>query len=419
MDSLESMRKCSMPRMPKKRWMFAPRFRRNAFGWRSRPAVARVKEAVVEIRKADRKDPLLAAEGAVLFLTKVSAALAHVDGSSGAMGTAVNRAIDALVPIIAGATKNEALRGRWLDRLWRALEADEMPYIESLGESWGELCGSEAVASAWADRLLDATRYALDRNAGEFRHFFGTTPCLSALFHAGRHSELVQLVGDAKFWPYRRWAADALVALGRKSDALRAAEGCRHGMGPEPRIDRYCEELLLSSGMKDEAYRRYGLTANRSGTRLAWFRAVVRKYPDRSETEILEDLVALTPKDEGTWFAAAKSAGLYERALELARSSPCDPRTLTRAARDFQDQKTEFAMKAGLTAIHWMAHGIGFEINRADVVAAYSSTLAAAERLDRVPEVLDRIRATLQGDVSNRKLVGRVLEPLLKTGSRG
>ena len=122
-----------------------------------------------------------------------------------------------------------------------------MPYIESLGEFWGDLCGSEATAADWADRLLDATRYALDRYAGEFRYFVGTAPCLSALFHAGRYSELIALVGENKFWPYRRWAADALVALGRKPEALRAAESCRFGFGPEPRIDRYCEELPLET----------------------------------------------------------------------------------------------------------------------------------------------------------------------------
>jgi hypothetical protein len=72
------------------RWQFAGRFRRNAFGWRSQPAIQRVREAVSELRKAARSDPLLAAEGAVLFLEKVSPALEHVDSSSGAIGTAVN-----------------------------------------------------------------------------------------------------------------------------------------------------------------------------------------------------------------------------------------------------------------------------------------------------------------------------------------
>jgi hypothetical protein len=43
----------------KYRWQFAARFRRNAFGWRSQPAIARVHEAVVEIRKVARRDPVL------------------------------------------------------------------------------------------------------------------------------------------------------------------------------------------------------------------------------------------------------------------------------------------------------------------------------------------------------------------------
>lgn len=82
-------------------WAFVPRFRRGAFGWRSQPAIARIKEAVTEIKAVARKDPQLGAEGAVLFLQKVSPALQNVDSSSGAIGSAVNRAIDALAPLIA------------------------------------------------------------------------------------------------------------------------------------------------------------------------------------------------------------------------------------------------------------------------------------------------------------------------------
>ena len=67
-------------------WAFRARFRANAFGWKSQPAIARVREAVAEIKKVAKSDPLLAAEGAVLFLERVSPALAHVDSSSGAIG---------------------------------------------------------------------------------------------------------------------------------------------------------------------------------------------------------------------------------------------------------------------------------------------------------------------------------------------
>jgi hypothetical protein len=104
------------------KWNFAARFRRNAFGWRSQPALTRVKEAVAEIKKTARKDPVLAAEGAVLFLEKVSPALSHVDSSSGAMGTAVNNAIDVLASIIASAPPDDFTRDKWLERLWQAIE---------------------------------------------------------------------------------------------------------------------------------------------------------------------------------------------------------------------------------------------------------------------------------------------------------
>jgi hypothetical protein len=65
------------------RWQFAARFRRNAFGRRSRPAIERVHEAVAEIRKTARRDPILAAEGAVLFIEKVSPALEHATDCTG------------------------------------------------------------------------------------------------------------------------------------------------------------------------------------------------------------------------------------------------------------------------------------------------------------------------------------------------
>ena len=65
-------------------WQFKARFRKHAFGWRAQPAITRVKEAVSEIKRAQRSDSILAAEGAVAFLEKVSPALEHVDGSLGA-----------------------------------------------------------------------------------------------------------------------------------------------------------------------------------------------------------------------------------------------------------------------------------------------------------------------------------------------
>ena len=91
-------------------WAFRARFRRHAFGWKSQPAIQRIKEAVSEIKKVAKKDKLLAAEGAVLFLEKMSPALEQVDSSSGAIGNAVNHAIAELVAIIASAPADKKTR---------------------------------------------------------------------------------------------------------------------------------------------------------------------------------------------------------------------------------------------------------------------------------------------------------------------
>jgi len=93
----------------------------------------------------------------------------------------------------------------------------------------------------------------------------------------------------------------------------------------------------------------------------------------------LADLVETTPASEAKWFAAAKDAGLYDEALDLSGRAPCDPRTLTRAARDLGEEQPSFALGAGLLALHWLVQGHGYEVTGADVWAAYWSTMKAAE----------------------------------------
>jgi len=136
------------------KWQFAARFRRHAFGWKSDTPIQRIKEALFEIKRVAKRDPVLAAEGAVTLLEKLSPALEQVDSSSGALGSAVNRAIDALMPIIAKPEVDRPIRQRWLERLWDALQEDGIPYIEILGDSWGELCTTTELASQWADEFL-------------------------------------------------------------------------------------------------------------------------------------------------------------------------------------------------------------------------------------------------------------------------
>jgi hypothetical protein len=387
------------------KWAFAPRFRRHAFGWRSQPAVQRVRDALAEIQKVSKKDPALAAAGAVLFLEKVPPALEQVDSSSGAIGTAVNHAIETCGRIIAEAPVDAETRDLWLERLWEAHQNDEIPYIERLADYWGELCASRDRASAWADRLIGTVEAAWSPNRRPGGYFHGTIACLSALFHAGRHEELIALLDKApiSLWHYREWGVKALVAMGRKAEAIRYAEAGR-GLNDNPiAIARACEEILLSSSLADEAYARYAIAANQGTTFLATFRAIAKKYPTQVPAKILDDLVASTPGQEGKWFAAAKDAGLYDEAIALAQRTPCDPRTLTRAARDFAATQPRFAVEAGLAALRWITAGYGYEITGVDVLAACASTLAAARNGGWIDEIEGRIRALIAGPRSTAK----------------
>ena len=240
-------------------------------------------------------------------------------------------------------------------------------------------------------------------------HFHGTTACLSALYAAERYDDLLDLLETESFWPYKRWAVRALAAQGKKAEAIRLAEASRSPWASDWDIDRLCEEMLLSSGLVDEAYARYGLTANRGGTYLATFRAVAKKYPHKSASDILADLVKTTPGDEGKWFAAAKDAGLFAGGAGPGERTPCDPKTLTRAARDHADDQPAFALGAGLLALYWLAQGYGYEITGADVWAAYSTTMKVAERMGKADEVRADIRRMAVSVQDGGNFVARVL----------
>jgi hypothetical protein len=194
--------------------------------------------------------------------------------------------VETLVPIIAAAPVTAATRQNWLERLFNACQEDDPPTIESLGHHWGTLCASPMIASRRADDLLPSVRGAMaDRRRGVHAFTKSGTPCLSALFTAGRFDELTQVLAlDPKpFWHEQQWAAKVLAARGDVDGAIRA---------------------------------------------------IAKRYPMIAPERILGDLIASTPGQEGKWFAAAKTLKQYDLALALAQRSAVDPKTLVRAARD-------------------------------------------------------------------------------------
>jgi tetratricopeptide (TPR) repeat protein len=398
------------------KWEFRSRFRRHAFGWKSQPAIKRIKEAVSEIRQVARKDGVLAAEGAVLLLEKLSPAIENVDSSSGAIGSAVNAAIEVLVSILAKADVAAETRQAWLERIWLAYQDDEIPYLESLGDHWGKLCASADVAMIWVERLLELTRQSLRAESGWRDYFKGTSACLSALLAAERYADVLCLLDQARdpIWFYREYGIRALAAMGQVTEAIQYAESNRTKFDNAAAIARVCEQVLLDAGRIDEAYNQYGLLANRAATYASWFRAVARKYRDKEPAELLEDLVAFTPMEEGKWFAAAKDAGLFEEAIVLANRSPCSPQTLTRAARDFAVERPEFARDAGMAALRWLVEGHGYEVTSLDVNLAFSTTMQAAENAGSVTESLAKVRALLPTETAGERFVTKVLRERLR-----
>lgn len=380
----------------KHKWTFPARFRAGVYSWKSSTLVCqRLREAVSEIKKVAKKDPLLAAEGTVRLLEKLWPALEHVDSSSGALGSAVNKTLDQLLPVIINAPADTTTRDKWLERLWQALEDDGVDYLGPVGDRWGELCGSAEIANQWAEELMPTLKSCwTDPNPGNY--FKGTTACLSCLLVAERYQDLLELLAlDRKpFWYYRRYGVEALLAMGRKSEALQYAEASRGLNQPDSVIDQACEEILISSGLHDQAYQRYGLSAAQGSSYLGRFRSVAKRYPMIAPADILTDLVKTTPGAEGKWFATAKHLQLYDFALHLANRSACEPKTLIRAAKDLLESEPAFAFGAGMAALRWLNEGWGYEVTTVDVTDAYKLTLEAAERAD-VDNVSDQIRALL------------------------
>ena len=121
----------------------------------------------------------------MLLLEKLSSAGNQIDSSSGALGNATNSVVEKMVPLIAAAPVPRRVREKWLERLLDAIQEDDPPYIESLGEHWGALCADPVLASHWAHQLLPLVRQVMaDRRSGTCAYSKSGTLWSSALFHA-------------------------------------------------------------------------------------------------------------------------------------------------------------------------------------------------------------------------------------------
>lgn len=365
------------------RWKFKSRFRARAYGWHgSALAVRRLTEAVREIRAVAKSDPLLAGEGVVSLMERLWPALEGIDSSSGALGRAVNRTLEELIPILIAAPADVATRSTWLDRLFEAVMEDGVDYLAPVKDRWGEIAVYPELMNGYADRLRDLIErvWREDRPGG---HVVGTAICLSCLLESGRYDDLMGLLSGArmKWWHWHRFGAEALARQGLWDAAIAYAEGCREADRYDSRmIDRFCEDILIKSGRSDEAYHRFGLKTAAGATYLSLFRETVNRYPDRDRRQVLLDLIE-ERGEHGKWFAAAKDAGFLDIALDCARDFSVEPATLVRAARDFAATEPKFAMTIGLMALQRLLAGSGYDPAVSLVGAAVHHLLDAAARI--------------------------------------
>jgi hypothetical protein len=364
------------------KWAFKSYIRARAFGWRgSRLAVQRLKEAVSEISSNSRRAPIDAADGAVCLMERLWPAFELIDTSSGALGGAVAHAVGELIPLIVRTAVDDRKRNRWLERLWRAIQLDGISYLSLVEESWGDLCGNADVASHWADKILPALRAAWnDWRPGAYVK--GTDICLSSLLTAGRYQELLGVLAlkQHPVWPWRRYGIRALLAQGLFQEALAYSESSRGLNIPDSAVDAECEAILLAAGRREEAYRQFSLTANQANVGLTTFQRITRKYPEIDPRSVLADL-ADRSGDPGRWFAAAKTDGYLDLALKFAEIGRTEPRTLSRASRDFLNSEPLFAFRVGRLAVERILASDGYEITALDLLGACDHFLAAASHL--------------------------------------
>jgi len=381
--------------------MFRRRFRR-AFGRRSTTVAAAVREAVSEIRMVSDDDPILAAQGAVIFIERIPPALEQVEWEPTIKGT-VDRAVAALADIIGAAQVDSATRRDWLARLWQAQQEDARGWLKSQGELWGTLCATPQAAADWVEAWNDPLRAAWQQDVsprGAMNH-------LQALLLARRHAEILAILEAA---PSAAWAeyeigARALAASGRTEAAIEFAQRYVGEVSPRARAQA-CEAALFAARQYSEAYQRFGLDAHRSDSPAAWLRGLVRTYPERDPNAMLADLMQREPRTPDAWFLAAAAVGLYDTALGLSRQTPCSTKTLTRAAKDFGKKSPAFAVEAGMAALGRLAQERATSV---DVLAAFERTMAAAKHADTERETRWRIRCLLEEGGDGVELIQQIL----------
>ncbi|GAA6200468.1 hypothetical protein [Aquicoccus sp. SU-CL01552] len=114
-------------------------------------------------------------------------------------------------------------------------------------------------------------------------------------------------------------------------------------------------------------------------------------YPNRDPRGVLEDLIA-RHGGKGKWFAAAKTAGYLDIALDCASDPEAVSATLTPAAPDFPDRDPAFAAQVALHAISHPLYGRGFGANPLHIDEVIDHVMASSRQINRTTWAMAEIK---------------------------
>ena len=107
---------------------------------------------------------------------------------------------------------------------------------------------------------------------------------------------------------------------------------------------------------------------------------------------ILLDLIAESA-NPGEWFAAARTSGQLDIALECALGGQVNPGTLATAARDTFEAEPGFSFAVALRALELFLAGYGYDERWMEMLKAAAALAEAAKALGNPPSCLARVQA--------------------------
>jgi len=187
----------------------------------------------------------------------------------------------------------------------------------------------------------------------------------------------------------------------------------------EYEINQFCESVLIQMGKIEDAYEKYGLKLPTYGTFLNIYRSICKKYPTIEKRKVLLDCIDKSG-NKGKWFAAAKTAGQLDIALECAETGNCDPGTLLRATRDFAEKDPEFALKVGIAAVMiYLTADFCDPISPIDIRGVFTMLMSAAAKTNGEQWVQTELSKRMLKDSNKiKKHLKETILTLLNQGSK-